>query len=241
MPKKKTLGSIFIIIILSFICMYIYDNYHVVKETTLLVETGNNNKTLINYLSTKKVDYYLYNIDNIIVNYSDRTLSLDRALDMKQIDMDQVLSYLDEKVNMQDGKVILYQNDDFSLLKCTLDDGKTNYIFGSKSMVYKESFCDETPYFCSFTKTYYVLDISNAKDNYIYLTLKNDYSEEVATIQIESDKVTGIEPSNYYKFKFASANDVIDGDIKSIFDNNRILDITLVDDSNPVINDNICK
>lgn len=241
MPKKQIIGNIIMIIILSLICMYIYDNYHVEKETNLIVETGNNNKTVVNYLNTKKNDYYLYNIDNIIVDYPDRTLELNRALEMKQITMKEVLEYLEEKVNMNDGNTILYQNADFSLLQCTLENGKTNYVFGSKSMVYKESFCDEIPYLCSFTKTYHVLDISNAKDDFVYLTLKNDYSEEVATIQIEKEKIGIVETGNYYTFKFASSNDVIDGDIKSIFDNNRILDINLVDELNPVRNDNICK
>ena len=117
MPKKQIIGNIIMIIILSLICMYIYDNYHVEKETNLIVETGNNNKTVVNYLNTKKNDYYLYNIDNIIVDYPDRTLELNRALEMKQITMKEVLEYLEEKVNMNDGNTILYQNADFSLLQ----------------------------------------------------------------------------------------------------------------------------
>ena len=241
MPKKQIIGNILMIIILCFVCMYIYDNYHVVKETKLVVESGNNNETVINYLNTKNSNYYLYNIDDIIVNYPDRTLELNRALDMKQISINNVLDYLEEKVNMNDGKTVLYQNDDFSLLKCILDDGKTNYIFGNTSMIYKDSFCTEQPYLCSFTKTYHVLDISTNKDNLVYLTLKNDYSEEVATIQIEKENIGSLVVGNYYSFKFASVNDVIESDIKSTFDNNRILEISIVNDLNPAINDNICK
>lgn len=241
MPKKQILGNIFMIIILCFVCIYIYDNYHVVKETELVVESGNNNQTVVNYLTTKNSDYYLYNIDDIIVNYPDRTLELNRALDMKQISINTVLDYLEEKVNMSDGKIVLYQNDDFSLLQCTLDNGKTNYVFGNNSMIYKDSFCADPPYLCSFTKTYHVLDISPNKDNLVYLTLKNDYSEEVATIQIEKEKIENLTVGNYYTFKFASVNDVIESDIKSTFDNNRILEIHIVNDFNPTVNDNICK
>ena len=241
MPKKQLLGSIIILIALSFICMYIYDNYHVEKQTTLVVESGNNNMTIVNYLNTKKVDYYLYNIDNIIVDYTDRRLELSKALELKQISISEVQGFLEEKVNMNDGNIVLYQNDDFSLLKCNLPSGKTNYIFGSKSMVYKESFCVETPYFCTFTKTYRVLDVSDKKDGYVYLTLKNDITEEVATIEILKDRVTNIENGNYYSFKFASSNDQIDGDIKSIFDNNRILNINLIELEEDKINENICK
>ncbi len=241
MPKKQLLGSIIILIALSFICMYIYDNYHVEKQTTLVVESGNNNMTIVNYLNTKKIDYYLYNIDNIIVDYTDRRLELSKALELKQISISEVQGFLEEKVNMNDGNIVLYQNDDFSLLKCNLPSGKINYIFGSKSMVYKESFCVETPYFCTFTKTYRVLDVSDKKDGYVYLTLKNDITEEVATIEILKDRVTNIENGNYYSFKFASSNDQIDGDIKSIFDNNRILNINLIELEEDKINENICK
>lgn len=243
MPKKQMLGSIIILIILSFICMYIYDNYHVEKETKLIVESGNNNETIVNYYDTKKTDYYLYNIDNIIVDFSDRKLDLSKALELNQISMDDVLKFVEEKVNMNDGNIILYQNDDFSILKCSLSDGKTNYIFGSKSMVYKESFCGEIPYFCTFTKTYHVLDITDMKTNneLVYLTLKNDVTEEVATIEIEKTKVEDVLAGNYYSFKFASSNDQIDGDIKSIFDNNRIVNIKLVETEEEKINENICK
>jgi len=197
MRKKTIIVNFIMIIILSFICMYIYDNYHVVKETTLIVETGNNNKTIVSYLSTKKEDYYLYNIDNIIVDYTDRKLELNNALEMKQITINNVLTYLEEKANINNGKIVLYENDDFSLLKCSLENEKTNYVFGSKSMVYKDSFCADIPYLCSFTKTYYVLDISEYKNNYVYLTFKNDSSEEVATIQIEKDRINGLTPGNY--------------------------------------------
>jgi len=221
--------------------MYIYDNFKVEKETTLIVESGTNNNTIVSYLSTKNIDYYLYNIDNIIVDYTDRTLELNRALELKQITMDMVLEYLEEKVNLNDGNIILYQNDDFSLLKCTLENGKINYIFGSKSMIYKDSFCDDIPYLCSFIKTYYVLDISEGKDENAYLTLKSTASEEVATIQIAKETIATLEIANYYKFKFASANDSIDSDIKSIFDNNVILEISKVETEEEIVNENICK
>lgn len=241
MPKKQILGNAIMLIILSFICMYIYDNYHVEKKTTLTVETGNNNKTVVNYLNTKKIDYYLYNIDNIIVNFYDRKLALNNAIEMKQISMDEVLGYLEEKVNMNNGKTVLYQNNDFSLLKCDLENDKTNYVFGSKSMVYKDSFCSEIPYLCAFSKTYHILDISEYKDNTVYLTLKNDYTEEVATIQIAKDTIGDLVAGKYYVFRFASANEVVDSDIKSVFDNNRILEIKEVSELEPMVNDNICK
>lgn len=240
MPKRQMVGSIIILAILSFICMYIYDNYRVEKKTTLIVETGNNNKTIVNYLNTKKSDYYLYNIDNIVVNYPDRKLDLSKALELQQITIDEVLTYLEE-TSPNDGKTVLYRNDDFSVLKCTLDNGNVNYIFGHKSMAYKESFCAEKPYLCTFTKSYLVLDISEGKENYDYLTLKNDASEEVATIQIDRNLITDLNVGNIYEFNFASFNDVVDGDIKSIFDNNQILDIKVVSEPEAIVNENICK
>ena len=242
MPKREIFGMAVILVILSLLCMYIYDNFRVEKETTLIVEKGNNNNTIVNYVDTKKADYYLYNIDNIIVDFSDRKLDLNKALELKQFTIEEVKEYLEEKVNMNDGKVKLYQNDNFSLLEC-IRENKTNYIFGDKSMVYKESFCDEKPYLCSFTKTYTVLGINDESknDDFVYLTIKNGTTGEVATIEVEKDIVKDLEINNNYKFTFSSTNDKIEDDIKTMFDNNRIKEISLLEQNAPIVNENICK
>ena len=239
MPKKQIIGSILLIIVLSFLCMYIYDNFRVEKETTLIVERGNNNNTIVSYLDTKKVDYYLYNIDNIVVDFPDRDLDLNRALELKQFNIEDVLKYLEMKVEMNDGKVKLYQNDDFSLLECK-SDNKTNYIFGDKTMVYRESFCDDKPYLCSFTKTYYIVNIDTKDSKTSYLTLKA-LPEEVATIEVDSDLVKDLDINKYYKFSFSSTNNKVDGDIKSAFDNNTIKDVTPLLEGESVVNESICK
>ena len=241
MPKKQIFGSIILIVILSFVCMYIYDNFKVEKETKLIIEQGNNNNTIINYSSTKKADYYLYNIDSIIVDFSDRKLELNKALEMKQISIDDVLEFVSEKANFNDGNTILYQNDNLSVLECRFED-KTNYIFSNHTFSYRDSYCNEITYQCAFTKTYYVLDINNTKSkDDVYLTLKNNATGEVATIEIEKEKIKDLEANKYYAFKFASTNDRIDKDIRSIFEGNRILEITLVTDSTKLVNENICK
>ena len=239
MPKKQLLGSIIIIIILGFICMYIYDNFRVEKHTKIIVETNNNN-VISEYLSTKKVNYYLYNLDNIVIDFTDRKLDLNKALELKQISMKEIISNLEEKANFNDGNTVLYQNDNLSVLECTLDNGKVNYIFSGKSMTYKDSFCLSKPYLCSFIKTYYVLDINDSKDDSVYLTLRNEKSE-VATIEIDKDKVENLQIGNSYKITFASVNDRIDSDIKGIFENNDILNIELLHQEELPIDNDICK
>lgn len=243
MSKKQLLANAILLALLSFICIYIYDNYKVETETKLIVEKGKNKEEIVEYLTNQKNNnYYLYNIDNIIVDYSDRVLDLNRALETRQITIDEVLTYLTKKFSLNDEKNILYQNDDFSVLICKLDNDKTNYIFGDSSMNYNDNLCNEKPYLCAFTKTYHVLDITEGKNNdYIYLTLKNDVEEEVSTIQIDKNKVKSLEANDYYAFKFASTNNIVDGSIKEIFDNNDIIDITPLKIEDSKVNENICK
>ena len=241
MPKKQIIGVILQIVVLSLLCVYIYDNFKVEKKTTLVVEKGQNYNTIVHYLDNKKADYYTYNIDNIVVDFPDRDLDLNRALDLNQITMKEVLEFLTEKVELNEGKVKLYQNEDFSLLECKFDN-KTNYIFGDTTMVYKESFCAPEPYLCSYTKTYTVIDINNGKDNKsTYVTLKNDLSEEVSTMELANNLTSNLEINKGYKFTFASTNNKVDVDIKSVFANNELISITPLEENEQPVNDGICK
>ena len=240
MPKKQIIGSIFIIVLLSIVCIYIYDNFKVEKKTVLIASISNTDDVKEYYIDNKR-GYYIYGLDSVVVDYTDRTLELSKALEAKQINIEEVLTYLKRQISLDNDKVVMYQNDSFSVVECRLDDGKTNYIFGKPDLEYKEGLCSNIPYLCSFTKTYYVLDISDIKnsDNK-YVTLKNSQSEEVATIQIESKEASLLVEKNYYQFIFASMDKEIETDIKDIFGNNRILDIKLSTEDNQ-INNNICK
>ena len=241
MPKKQILGVGIIIVILSFICMYIYDNFKVEVETKVVVNYSDNEELLEYYRDSDNNGYYLLGLNSIIIDYTDRKLDLDRALNTKQIDMDFIFENLKEKYSINSDKVKFYQNNDFSLLECIKDDGTKNYIFGKDVMNYKESLCKPEPYLCSFSKKYYILDITDSNDlKFRYLTLRSTTNGEVDTIKMKSSELDSIYIGQYYTFKFASLNNVVDGSIKEIFNNNSILYIDL-DDGMSNINEDECK
>lgn len=241
MPKKQILGMGIIIVILSFICMYIYDNFKVEVETKVVVNYSDKEELVEYYKDRDNNSYYLLGLDSIIIDYADRKLDLDRALNTKQIDMDFILENLKEKYSINSNKVKFYQNNDFSLLECTKDDGTKNYIFGKDVMNYKEGLCEPKPYLCSFSKKYYVLDITDSNDlKYRYITLKSTATGEVDTIKMNSNDLDDIYIGQYYTFEFASVNDIVDGSIKEVFNNNSIISIKL-NESNIKINEDECK
>jgi len=227
MPKKQIIGSIIIIIILSFICMYIYDNYKIEATTTLIVDSETDTKGITEYYSDKNANYYLYNIGGVEIDFTDRDLDLNKALEAKQTTMEKVLGMLTKKVSMDN--INLYQNEDLSVIQCKLDNGKYNYLFGGPSMEYKEGMCYEKPYICSFNKMYYVIYIGDNKTNdNMFLTIKDD--SDTATIQVSKEIANRLSENKYYSFTFGSTNEEIDDNIKSVFDNNIILEINEVID-----------
>ena len=230
MPKKQILGMGIIIVILSFICMYIYNNFKVEVKTNIVVSYSDKDELVDYYKDRDNNNYYLLGLDNIIIDFTDRKLDLNRALNTKQIDMDFILENVKKKYSLDDNKVNFYQSDDFSLLECLKDDGTKNYIFGKDIMNYKEGLCSDSPYLCSFYKKYYILDITDSIDGkFRYLTLKDVSSGEVDTIKNDSKYLDDIFIGQYYIFEFASINNDIDTTIKDIFNNNSILNIKSYD------------
>lgn len=248
MSKKQILKSIIVLVLLSFICIYIYDNYKKENITKLVINEKEDciGNLDLYYTDTEGNNYYLYCLDKIIVDYGDRTLDLNKALDRKQITMDFV--YEEVKKNgkvdsYRDGGSIKYNNDSFSLLKCQTLEGNNDYYFGPSNMEKREGFCEEVPYTCSFTRTYLILDTSISNDeNYMYLTLKEFQAEEVVTVKVEKSIVPDIIEDTYYEFKFASTGKSDQTDIKTIFESNRLLEINSTEKVGlNQTNENICK
>lgn len=248
MPKKQIFGSIIVLILLAFICMYIYDNYKVVNTTKLIVEEKENciGNLDLYYTDSKNNNYYLYCLDKITVDYGDRTLDLNKALERKQIGMDFVYDEVKKDgdvITYKDGGSLKYSNNIFSLLSCQTVDGNNDYYFGPSNMEYREGFCREVPYTCSFTRTYLVLDISDSNDeNYVYLTLREFQEEEVVTVKVKRSLASVIIEDNNYEFKFASTGKSTNLDIKSLFESNTLLSINSTDKIGlDQINENVCK
>ena len=208
MPKKQIFGSIIILIVLSLICMFIYDEFKDEKnnhQKKLIVEKGGSKLSL--YYTDKNHHYYVYGLRKIIVDYGDHDLELDKALEAKQITIDEVIHLIgnDNKLSYGDGGSIKINNQDISLLQCHTTNGNRDYYFGPSNMVKKEGFCQEEAYICTFTKTYLVRDITESNDSkYIYLTLRAFQDEEVFTVKVKKSLNPEIEEGKSYEFTFAS-------------------------------------
>lgn len=226
MPKKQIVGTILILIALSFICIYIYKNYKVESTTKLLAnKNGECKNELVEYYKTDKETYYLYCLNDVIVDYTDRTLELNKAMAARQMDKENLLKLVSKKYSLSDGKINYYQSDEIGILECIFD-GKTNYIIGN-NIEYKEGMCNDFPYLSIFKKTYTVLDVSNSKtQDMLYLTLKDILTDEVATISIDNEYVF-IEDTDY-EFEFGKYKDVVGTSIKETFDENVLLNVNKI-------------
>ena len=229
MPKKQIFGSILIIILLGFVCKYIYDNYKVEPTTSLLIkETVDCKDSIEEYFSNDKVTFYLDCIDDVVVDFTDRTLELNKAYEARQIDINGIKKLLKKKHLVKD-KVNYYQGDNISMIECIFED-KTNYILG-KDLEYSEGMCSARPYLTTFTKEYLVLDVSKSKTKDLtYITLKDETLDEVTTVS-----VTGkyeMNEDSYYTFTFGKYHNSELNDIKTTFTDNILLS---VEESKPVV------
>lgn len=247
MPKRQIIGSILILIILSFICMFIYDEFKDRKEErqTKLVVEGKNSGLTLYYQDSNKKNYYLYDFSQVTVDYGDHSLDLNKALEAKQITVNEIISLIgtDNIIHYKDGGSTKIYNQNLSLLQCQTIDGNEDYYFGPSNMQYAEGFCREVPYICSFIRTYLVLDISDSNDKkYSYLTLKEFQSEEVTTIKVEKELVFDIEEDQYYEFQFGSLTENDKTDIKNLFDSHLLLSISHTEKEGlEQVNENVCK
>ena len=217
MPKKQLFLSILILVILCLICMFIYNHYKVEKEIQLVIsekEACQGNLDLY-YTDSSGNRYYLYCLDNIKVDYQDRILELNKALEAKQVTMDFVTSQL--KKDSTSKEVTIMRNSSFSLLQCHTEEGNHDYYFGPSNMEQREGFCKEEPYSCSFVKNYLVLDVSESNDfQYRYLTLREYQGEEVVTVKVKREFIEEIEEDHYYAFQFGATGKSLEEDIQSL-------------------------
>ena len=247
MTKRQIVGTIFILVVLSFICMFIYDEFkdeQKERKTQLIVEKGDNKITLY-YTDSKSRNYYLYGLDKITVDYGDHDLELNKALEAKQFNMKSVIELIGSKnqISYWDGGSIKINNQDISLLQCHTTEGNEDYYFGPSDMGKKEGFCKDEPYICSFTKTYLVLDVSDSNDDeYVYLTLKMFQGEEVVTVKVERKLIGEMIEDQYYEFQFTVSKIMDDESIEKIFDNHKLISITKTDRVGfDQINESVCK
>lgn len=230
MIKKNIIKSIVAIIILSFLCMFIYDHYKVETETKVkIVDSSNKKRILKNYYKDRdNNNYYLYKLDDVIIDYTDRVLELNKALDVKQITMDFIINSLDKEYSINNNKVSFYKNDELALVVCNKD-GYNNYIFGPSDMEFIDSLCEEYPYIKEFSVNYELLDITDSKTtDLIYVTIRDINTKEAATVLIDSKYRQELKEDTNYKFIFRSNKETLDKKIEKIFLNNDLYKIEIL-------------
>lgn len=244
MRKRQILLRTIILVILSLICMFIYNQFkNDNKPIKLIINDKNDCTGVLNlyYAGQDDINYYLYCLDGITVDYGDRKLELNKALEAKQINMDYIISNIIKNTD-SNNEYTKYSNKKFSILSCNVD-GNKDYYFGPIDMEYNDGFCKQEPYICPFTRTYLVLDISESnKEEYRYLTLREFQGEEVTTVKVNKKLMTGIVEDKSYEFNFGYLGNSRETNIKSIFENNLLLSII---DTEKVgleqVNDNLCS
>lgn len=245
---KKIIQVIIAIFILSIACIWIYEKFEDKKNNSVIKILSSTSADCEKGLSKYYTDsddnnYYLYCLEELDIDFGNRKLELNKALDLKQIDMEFVLGEVKEVDTFKDGGSILYRNDDFAVLQCNTLDGNHDYYFGPSDMKYEEGFCNNDAYLCSFTKTYLLLDVSPSNDsNFVYLTLKEFQDEDVVTKKVNSSVLHNLEEDRYYEFKFGSFGNNTSNNISDVFDNNILLNVkqtNLIGDEQ--INEDVCK
>lgn len=246
--KRKVIECILAVILLSFACICIYNRFEDRKDNiiTKIVSSVSNDceKGLSKYYTdSDDNNYYLYCLDELDVDFGNRTLELNKALDLKQIDMEFVLGEVKKVETYRDGGSILYKNDSFAVLQCNTVDGNHDYYFGPSDMKYEEGFCKRGAYLCSFTKTYLLLDVSPSNDsNFVYLTLKETKEDDVVTKKVNNNGLVNLEEDRYYEFKFGSFGTNTSNNISDVFDNNVLLNVNqtnLIGEEQ--LNEDVCK
>ena len=227
--------------------MFIYDEFKDRKDdrqTKLINEVGREQLSLF-YTDKDNNNYYLYGLNKITVDYRDRTLELNKALEAKQISINDIYNIIgeDNKVIYKDGGSIKINNKDLSLIQCHTTNGNNDYYFGLSNMEYREGFCKDDPYICSFTKTYLILDIRDSNDNkYVYVTVRAFQDEEVVTAKVEKYLLKDAVEDKYYEFTFGSVGKSKNETAKAIFENNKLINVVETDKVGlEQINDKICK
>lgn len=240
MSKKQIFLSAIILVVLSFLCIFIYKNAKpedLNKTRTKLYVTESKNcseKVELYYTDSKGTKYYTHCLDSIVFDFGDRKLELKSALELKQITISDVLYELSEQEIYKDGGSILYRDNSkisdkgISILKCQTIEGNEDYYIGNKNMVKQDNFCLNADYSCNFIRTYQVLDVSLSSDElYLYFTLKQFQSDDITTVKISKELGGTVEEDLFYEFTFKSLNKKYKDNIKAIFDNNELTKIEL--------------
>lgn len=198
----------------------IYDNSHFKTKTITKEIVINNNTPIYNY-DNIIIDNNLKDKARIEYSYPDfNDLNIEIELencgtgyclhsDLKRFKWNkEILNYLVE--NLKDKKIYTY---DFRITKNVyINEQDLNKIKGNK---YYYDHHEEQEHH-TFTKTLNVINI-NESNEYLYLTVKDIYDDDIKTVKVLKNKTNNIELNKTYEFTFSYYGHEIDDDIEDIF------------------------
>lgn len=121
----------------------LYDEYEVIVDKDNKCNSG----TQL-YYENKDQKYYFNCLNRIDIKYSEEDIyELNYLLQDNKINLNDLYKKANNKEEYDDGGSVLYQYDDFSILKCNTLEGNNDIIFGNTNLSKTEEFCytDTTP------------------------------------------------------------------------------------------------
>ena len=233
----KILFLIILVILMVIVVLIIYYNnkYPKIDIYNMSVLNSDENK-LNNELTLYKGKYkvWFYGIESLQLGDSDNNyFDLKNALKYKQVAIDDVKNYLEVQYNndnikryvLLDGEIKIYKTKKFEAIVCNTIDGNEDIYFGALDIAsgLKGEYCGKKiSDICYFTRTYYVLNITDDDDyNFINVTLRG-FQGETAMVRI--DRNDKIQVGKNYEFIF-STYEIFDNNISNIFENSKVFEI----------------
>lgn len=181
------------------------------------------------YYEGNGFDIYTYCLDSVkIAGDGDKTELKD--LFKTDLTLDNIYETLQKKDVYKDGGSIMFEDAEngIAVLKCNTLEGNEDIYIGAKGMTYEEAFCKnrfEVINENEFEVYFDVLLLTRANDGDIYLTLSVVNVGEVVTVKVKEEDIKTIKKPGDYTFTFETENLPLKYDIKTIFDNAKIVDV----------------
>jgi hypothetical protein len=158
------------------------------------------------YFTAKDKRYYLSCLTSAWLVKSDK-ISFDSAISNEIYSMDKVFSLFqkEEKENYT-----VYTNETARIYECQNGD----VIIGASNLAYQDNFCTRD---CTFTKTYYVLNVEEYDKDTYNVTLQ--YKDELGTVKIKKSLNQKYTMNAAYEFTFTKdeLDTINDSSMQSIF------------------------
>ncbi len=239
---NKIISIVFALIFCLTVIYYIlFVSNKKINNTFRITYLDNCDYNLKPYLSIDNKKIYTYCIDKIEVLDNNKYIDLSEFVNKNNIDklfesIDNNKKFNWKILTYRDGGSKEYIMSGLHIIKCNTIDGVKDIYFGIESMNFKSNFCKQDNR--TFSRTYKINKISHLKQAYDKESIKhNTYSIKVnitdinginEDVIIENYKYR-LEENNLYTFEFQKNEDTLEDNIKSIFDNCKIVNIKKAD------------